>query len=435
MLALQTLALLVPLASPTPQAEVPAKGSAQRAPLESMLERARARRDDERRRLQPLIDQAIADFQAQSAPVSAERRSALTERLASFGPEAGPLLVPQLDPGATDPVATERARAVADALARLQGPMVTDPLLAVLASNKDPARENALTALETSQEVGRIRPAVLALFERAGTPELRQSALRTLIRLGGPENAALYAQVLTQSDADVVALALRALADTRDASAVQQVRKLVADPARAQRHAGLLIDYFRGLPDLIDAELIASFVGAAEKPGDRDARMAIVRSLPDLAGRFGADARKGLERVAESKDSDLREASLVALVRLGDRNARRELLEGYDDYVERNDRFAEAYVRRGDLYLRIEDWDAAIKDYQQALRLTAEDARPQPAAYVGLARAFARRGKLRDAAESLRKAPLSITELRKLADDPDFAELRASRFSKEAFGI
>lgn len=435
MLALQTLALLVPLAGPALQADAASKGTAQRAPLEGMLERARARRDDERRRLQPLIDQAIADFQAQPAPVSAERRAALTDRLASLGPEAAALLVPQLDPGATDPVANERARAVADALARLQGPTVTDPLLAVLATDNDAARANALIALETCKEVARIRPAVLMVFERAGQAELRQSALRTLIRLGGPENAELYGRVLSQGEAEEVALALRALADTRDASAVREVRKLAADAARAQRHADLLIAYFRGLPDQVDAELVASFVGAAERAGDREARLAIVRVLPDLAGRFGADVRKGLERIAESKDSDLREAALVALVRLGDRNARRDLLESYDDYVERNDRFSDAYVRRGDLYLRIEDWDAAIKDYQQALRLTADDPRPQPAAYVGLARAFARRGKLRDAAESLRKAPLSITELRKLADDPDFAELRASRFSKEAFGI
>ena len=436
MLALPTVALLALLASPAYQADTPKDGGAtQRTPIEDLLERARARREAERQKLRPLVDAALEEFQAQPAPVPEARRTALTDRLAALGPEVAPLLVPRLEPGATDPVSNERAHAVGDALARLQGPTLTDPLLGVLATGSEQAKCNALLALETCKESARARPAVLATFESSPQGALKQAALRTLIRLGGPENAALYAKVLSQDDAEIVALALRALTDTRDASAGRQVQSLLADSARAQRHAALLIAYYRAVPELVDAPALTSFVAAAEKPGDRDARLLIVAALPGLAGRFGADVRKGLERVAASKDSDLREAALVALVRLGDRNARRDLLEGYDDYVERNDRFAEAYVRRGDLYLRIEDWDSAIKDYQQALKLSADDSRPQPGAYVGLARAFARRGKLRDAAESLRKAPLSITELKKLADDPDFAELRASRFSKEAFGI
>jgi tetratricopeptide (TPR) repeat protein len=435
MLALPTVALLASLASPILQAESTNGGSRQRAPIEDLLERARARRDQDQRRLQPLIDAAINDFQSQPAPVSEERRTAFCDKLAALGQEAAALLVPFLEPGATDPVAIERARAVGQALARLQGPSLTDPLLAVLSAGSDGARCNALVALETCKEPGRARPAVLAVFESTKAGEVKLAALRTLIRLGGPENAALYAKVLALNDAEVVALALRALADTRDASAGAQVQGLLADPARVQRHADLVISYYRALPDLVDAQVLASLVAAAEKPGDREARIALVKAVPELAGRFDADARKGLERVAGTKDSDLREAVLVALVRLGDRNARRELLEGYDDYVDRNDRFADAYVRRGELLLRIEDWDGAIKDFQQALRLSADEPKPQPNAYVGLARAFARRGKLRDAAESLRKAPLSNAELKKLADDPDFAELRASRFSKEAFGI
>ena len=78
---------------------------------------------------------------------------------------------------------------------------------------------------------------------------------------------------------------------------------------------------------------------------------------------------------------------------------------------------------------------AGARAFRQALGLTRDVPRPHPAPYVGLARAFARRGKLRDAAEWLRKAPIPVAELHKLADDPDFAELRASRYSKDAFGF
>ncbi len=56
-------------------------------------------------------------------------------------------------------------------------------------------------------------------------------------------------------------------------------------------------------------------------------------------------------------------------------------------------------------------------------------------AYIKLARAYARKGKLKDAAEHLRRAPISLTQLQSLADDPEFRELRDSKYGKEAFGL
>ena len=80
------------------------------------------------------------------------------------------------------------------------------------------------------------------------------------------------------------------------------------------------------------------------------------------------------------------------------------------------------------------EWDEAIKDFSTALRFSRDDGQSDPEIYLGLARASARRGKLKDAAVWLREAPIPMSELRKLADDPDFRELRASRFGKDVCG-
>jgi tetratricopeptide (TPR) repeat protein len=386
-------------------------------------------------RLEQEVTAALQQFSALKAPIRPQRQEAFVDELVALGPLAGPLLVPHLEPAGDDAVERARARAVAVALSRMQGPALTDPLLSVLAQGSDEARRNALRALETSTERERVRPVLLAAFEAAPAGAFKQSALRAVVRLGGPENARLYAQILSQEDSELVALALRARVDTRDASAGPQVRTLLSDSSKAQRHAELLLEYYAGLPELVDSELLERWVSVVDKAGKLQTRVMIIDALPGLAGSSGSDLRKALQPLVSATDPKLREAVLVALVRLGDRSARRDLLEGYDDFVDRNDDIAEAYVRRGKVYLRIEDWDDAIRDFQQALRLARSDPSPQPEAYVGLARAYARRGRLRDAAEWLRKAPISLKELRALADDPDFAELRASRYSADAFGF
>jgi len=66
-----------------------------------------------------------------------------------------------------------------------------------------------------------------------------------------------------------------------------------------------------------------------------------------------------------------------------------------------------------------------VRDYRQALDLLEERAlqagyRP---IWIGMARAYARSGKLRQAHDALVDAGLAPEERRELADDPDFAAL------------
>ena len=134
------------------------------------------------------------------------------------------------------------------------------------------------------------------------------------------------------------------------------------------------------------------------------------------------------------RDKELREAALVALASLGDRSSKKDLLAPYDETVERNERWFRGYSERAWVLLRIGENDAATKDFRRALKYGQDSASLQPETYIGLARAYARKGKLKDAAEWLRKAPVSLAELQDLEDDQDFVALRASRWGKEAFG-
>jgi tetratricopeptide (TPR) repeat protein len=92
-------------------------------------------------------------------------------------------------------------------------------------------------------------------------------------------------------------------------------------------------------------------------------------------------------------------------------------------------------VRRADMYSRIAKLDDAIKDYKEALTVGKDDPTLQPNTYEKLAYAYVQKGRLKEAAETLNKAPISLARLRELADDPRFKPLRESKYAKLAFGL
>jgi tetratricopeptide (TPR) repeat protein len=145
--------------------------------------------------------------------------------------------------------------------------------------------------------------------------------------------------------------------------------------------------------------------------------------------------RRGLEPITVSREDELREAGLATLARLSDRSARKKLLGPYDDDVKDNPQWAKARARRAAVYFRIGDYDDAIEDYEEAIDLTRLDGRSEPSYYAELARCQVREGKLKDARDTLRRSPLSLAKLHELAEDPDFRELRDSKYGDEAFGL
>jgi len=401
--------------------------------LEELLERARKQRQIVQDKLRGDVQGLVKELETEPEP---KRLSELVEKLVALGQEATPLLVRYLDPGDA-PADNEKLRAVqvSAALSRMDTTAVTSELLELLEKGGLDTKRNTLRVLQTSPEVARTQPAVEKLF-RSAEGSIRQTALRTLITMGGPALDTVLGEVLVGADENLIGIAIEGLATSSSESAVVQVRKLLAQPAAAARHALSLIAFFKVNPKLITSQDIAAFVKVAQQASvPLDTRVAVIDALAALDPDLNAEFKKSMESIVGAADRRLREAGLILLAKLGDKNSERELVKEFDELVAKNDRWAEAYVRRADMYARIGDDDKAIKDFKEAIAVGRDDPTLQTDTYEKLARAQVRKGRLKDAADTLNKAPLSRARLRELYDDPEFAPLRNSKYAKDAFAL
>jgi hypothetical protein len=96
------------------------------------------------------------------------------------------------------------------------------------------------------------------------------------------------------------------------------------------------------------------------------------------------ELRKNVDPVLSSGDGKLVEAGQVFLVILGDKRAKKELLKPYDNVVEGNPRWSQAFARRAQIMFRIQEYDDAIKDYMMALKNGENEARAAARHAIGL---------------------------------------------------
>jgi len=405
-----------------------------RASLEKLLQRARAEREAVQARLTPAVQEIARRLEAMEAKDRSSHLEPTLGELVALGPEAAPLVLGYLDPG---DAAVERerfrARGMATALARTSTAAITEDLLALLQRGSNEGKRNAMRALWDTSEPERVRPALVAFFE-ASQGDLRAECLKTLIRLGGQATDALLAKVLSNPDANLVDMALGALAETRNAHAAEPVRALLADSRRAAAHARRLLAYYRALPSLVREEELVDLARLAQDDAVAiEDRIAVLEALPAFTSSLGSELRRLLELVAGSRDRKLREAARIALSRLGDKAARKELLHEYDEFVQKNGS-AVAHSSRAQILERLDEWDSAIKDYQKALLLGSTTSSLQEEVYIGLARCYTRKGRYKEAADWLDKAPIDRGRLKALGEAPEFEDLRKSKYGKELFG-
>lgn len=404
-----------------------------RESLEEFLERARRERDAIHKRLQGDVDALVSQIEAST---DAKELRELVERTVALGQEATPLLVRHLDPGeAALDKDRSRAKQVAQALARMDTSPILADLVGLLGRGTTEGKRNTLRVLEGCPARERAREDVERAF-RSSEGGLKQSALQTLIAIGGPRTDALLGEVLASGDEQLVGLAIEGLAADPDGDSIPSIRKILAHPAAATRHASALLSYFEKHRGLLESEDVLAFVQVAQQPAVAlDKRIEVVDRVANLRPALDGDLRKAMQPIVDAADKRLRESGLILLAKLGDKGSERELVREYDEFVSKNESWAEAYVRRADMYVRIGDDDKAIKDYRQAFVIGKDDPTMQPETHVKLARALVRKGKLKDAADRLRISTVSMARLRELAEDPEFAPLRNSKWGKEAFGI
>lgn len=422
---LLALALLVPAAAAVPQ------GS-----LEDYLGRAREAREAEFARLRASVDHLAQRL----GSVRARDLERLHEQLADLGPEAAPLLLPYLDPGPPGPDADgkdhreehlRRAEEVARALIRSGNPALVEDLLALARSAAPEGRVLAVRVLGASPEHERALTGLRALFP-ATEGELRVACVRALAQLDPGEP--LVAQALTDPAPQVVRAALESLGSVPHAEPMPAVLALLADATRAAPVLDALVGYFRAPGLEVEEDTVMALIRLARRNDlPVEARLAAVDALPYLDVPLSAPMRREMEPLLETSDTALRESTLVAMTLLRDSRAKRELTRHYDDLVDDNPRWPQAYKQRGDMYLRIREYRDAENDYAKAIELHGKTSRlpGNRELWVNLARAYVKDGKLRQASETLEEFGLTSELREELRRDPDFAPLAEhSRYGK-----
>jgi len=346
-------------------------------------------------------------------------------RLVALGPEAALLLLEELDPG---PDATDarklRSLYVARALQDMASPAATDRLVELAQTGTLEGRRNAIAVLSASPEPQRAAPVLIGIV-KAGEPELRDAALMALAGLESPEGERTLSAALADSNPTLVRATILALAQAHNTRLAPRILQIVQVPRDAVQYTDALLYYYARVPAAADKHHVLALLKiAADFSPPPELRARVLEAIPTLTDKLDADSKREIKGLSESPTKEVKEAALVVLVLLGDKNARRDLFADIEIQIQRNKNYAPNYETRARLEYRIGDWREAQKDYQTALRLSANDFRARPEeAYIGLARCWMQLGKLKEAADTLLKAPLPRKQLQDLAKEPVFQKL------------
>lgn len=431
-------ALAAARAAPSPTAPPPARAGEEELSLEELLARFRERRDALLVELGARVESGVQRLAQALAQKDRSAREAAREGLVALGAPAAPLLVGRLDPGrGAKREALDLAREIADALSRMPTFAITDELLRQATSASQAGRRNALAVLSTSEERERVLRFLIEHY-----PELpaavRPDALVTIAKLGGSAHQDFLAGLLFSDNAEERSAVLAAAAEARSLEFAPEVLRFVQAGVDVPAHARALAEYYRAVPAALDGEATEALARALgeQRFGEQEALVLLELLAEHKEGWTSATKRhlKGLQGRGSRK---FEEAVLVALARppSSDSKAKRQLLDPYDEAIERNEGWWQAWRDRAQIHYRIANYRQAIRDFEQALALSRTSLRGQPELFLGLARCHAKEKHWREAAEWIEKAPLSPQERRALADDPDLAELRDHPRYGKVFGL
>ncbi len=362
------------------------------------------------------------------ADALARRLEALEQsrnRLVALGPEAAPLLLEQLDPG-TDATDAQKLRAlyIVRALQELATPAATDKLVQLAQTGTIEGRKNAIAVLASSPEPLRASPVLVGIV-KSNQVDLRDAALAALAQLETPEGDKTLSDSLADANPQVVKSTLLALAQAHNTRLAPRILQIVEVPRDALQYVDALLYYYTRVPSAADKRHVLALLKlAADFSPPPDLRARVLETIPVLTDKLDSDCKKELKELAESPTKEVKEAALVVLVLLGDKNARKDLFADVEIQIQRNKNYAQNYETRARLDYRIHDWSAAQKDYQSAIRLSADDFRARPEdSYIGLARCWMQLNKLKEAKDTLEKAPISLKQLQELSKEPVFQKL------------
>ncbi len=403
--------------------------------IEELIERYRerseaaleARRAEVEYRLEQLKEHSKAEHQNSMDKVRAE--------LIELGSEIAPLLIGSLDPGRKpDRAAQGFSTQIAMVLEELSLAPIHDPLIQIARSGSLAGRRLAIRVLGASTDSARVSPVLKELYAADESPP-RATILTSLARLGGAENLSFVTDRLNSEDRAEIDAALYALTQARVSGAADHILVFAANTRTAAAHIEEICAWYRACPAVFDKQHGASTLQLMRSSRiTQEDRIALVNLLSAHERHWPSNTKKTLEDMAETGNSELREAVLIALVLSGDRGAKRDLIRPYEEQLARNPRWNDAWIDLATVEYKIHEYRDAIKHYETAMKLGRIDTRSQRDVYLGLARCYALTNKYRDAQEWLQRAPISRKQLASLANDPDFVEMASHSRYGEVFG-
>lgn len=399
--------------------------------LEELLRRTREARDAAAASLQPQVAALLEQVLEAREGGDLRDEEKATEKILKMGAPAASALVPFLRPKKLASISENsrgalRAKLALELLREMPTPAVVPALEELTRSSSKVGAERAIRALGFQTAGGAPERRLLELFETPSS-QWRGQALGALVQLGIPAGRAALGNALNSDRVDLIKPALEALTEIR----AEDLRATLADYLARGDNAHLVAteatEYFLSLRDGLqpgEARHCLEFV-LADRLKDKEAADLLDRFRGTDLTRGRRDLEDSLERLQGSISREIAEAASLCLARLGDRKAKSFVLERYDREISDADPDdSDPWADRAEIYLRMDEFAEAVSDYKKALKNA--EGRPlstRRPMLIGLARSYARQGKLSAAADSLEDALLGRTTKANLRLDPDFAEL------------
>ena len=403
--------------------------SEDRESLEDMLRRLESKRAELLARLQEQLTPLLEELKAEIKNKSSKKQAQVRNRISELGTGIAPLLVDSLDPGLEgDRAAQEFSRHLSRALVSIPTSAITDALLLLSATGSPQGKANALRVLAVSPEPARVSPRLIKLY-RNSEGETRARLLQAIAQLGEADSDQILRGALMGSDGLLRGIALDAIISAEAEQFADEVLLLLRDLGNSAEHAYKFVAYFSSCPDIVEKEHVAALLSAAlDDRVKSEQRIAILAKLVTWERLINSRMKRSLKNLQTPANRGVEKQALVLLAVLGDSSARRDLLEPYDAEVEKEGDWSGPFNNRGMLLYEINDFSKALRDFKQAIKLAKDEPRSVPEAYEFAARCNARMGKLKKAAEWLKRSPFNIKQLKALGTDPVFRKLRESRY-------
>ncbi|MEZ5965889.1 MAG: hypothetical protein R3F56_18785 [Planctomycetota bacterium] len=392
---------------------------------------ARARNE----RLRPKMEASLKPYLADLAMDYglASNRAYLNRRLvevAALGDSIVPLLLEKLQPaeGTSDELNT--AANAARVLEKLGPSGFVQPLIDLARSENAIARAHAIPLLGAS---GHVEAARFLENSLTGLPKSHQAAaVRALAMLGRRDAGAKVAELL-----DTTSMSLRgACLAFLDQLGGPAHKKAVLAALRNESQDDLFPLYLAYLHHHVpeDADAAAVLLGLLDSgrlipPRRTD----VVRALATVAPKgHDATCAKLKATIASGELSALGRACATTMMSLGDKTGRKELFDGLDADVRKSPRVPIVLANRGQAQFEFENWNDAIRDFKEALRL-ARSSNAKREFSLWIARAYVHQGQARRAAAALREGSVNRIEIEDAAShDPAFKDALAENSDLKA---